>query len=891
MNTPHKAPGWVDILARGIVRHPIAILLVGMLLAVGGGGLAAARLHLDADTNHLIAEDRPFMEPFLGWLDEFGDLEYLYVVVDPRGDEAAADVAIRELVPMIGDVPGVPEVHGWISVREQWRLAPWAMPQTELDGLVAGGQAMSLLASDASSAVVLNRAMERLGRLASLEAISLSDRDRRGIGTAGTLLIETIASTVVPGVEGVSSPGPDALASPRTEEFLVNPGGSLRFIEILPRKDFGRLDAIAEPLAGIRAVMKEVAGRHPQVEIGITGKPVLQADELATSDADMTRCAAGAFIVIAIIFTWVFRGIRRPLLIVVAFACAFGWTYGGATLLVGRLNLLSIVFMLVLVGVGLDYGVHVVSRWIAARRRLDPREAIREVLATAGVGNLYGATTSAGVFLLGLATDFGGLRELGLIAGTGLVFCMIAMIVVLPALLVLFDVRESTTRTTSGNPDPVLSPVPTRSRNVTVIAVAVLASAMLVIVAFDRARFEDNLLELQASGLESVEWEHRVLADSTSASWFAASIADTILDVERLVAAASIHPEIGTVRSVLDLIEPPDQARDLARAALIAAIDADPGGIGTDDVIRPSGLRAAASRMSTLADAADSIDPDSANRLRTMGARLKALAAGMSESPASETRVRAAIDASRARARTAARSIRDGAAADLREALPSAVRGRLMAPSGRFLVSLVPAEDVWSPEPMARFVTAIREVDPEVTGVPITQYESLRDMRSAFTQMAVLSSILVLALLTIDFRRARPVFIAMVVLAVGLVWTIGVISAIGVHLNVANFFAIPILIGIGIDSAIHMLHRADECGDGPLDFKGTRSAVVLTALTTGIGFGSLVFARHRGLESLGVVMAVGSACCLLSTVILLPSLVHWTRRRPPKDGTTSSASG
>ena len=877
MNPLHKPPRWVNPLTRLVVGHPVWVVILGVLLAVAGGLLAVTRLHLDADTNHLIAEDRPFMEPFLGWLDEFGDLEYLYVVVDPQADDAAADAVIRELVPALRAVPGVPEVHGWISVPEQWRLAPWAMPQTELDGLVAGGQALSLLASDASAKVVLNRAMDRLGRLGSVGAIALSDQERREIGTAGTLLIETIASAQVPELEGVSSPGPDALASPRAEEFLVNPGGSLRFIEILPRKDFGRLDAIAEPLAGIRAVMREVGSRHPAVEIGITGKPVLQADELATSDADMTRCAAGAFIVIAILFTWVFRGIRRPLLIVVAFACAFGWTYGAATLLVGRLNLLSIVFMLVLVGVGLDYGVHVVSRWIAARRRVNVEDTVREVIATAGVGNLYGAATSAGVFLLGLATDFGGLRELGLIAGTGLIFCMIAMIVVLPALLVLFDPGTPTTTPAPEHHETAAPPTLTRGRTATVIVIAGLASAMLVVVAFNRARFEDNLLELQATGLESVEWEHRVLDDSTSASWFAASIADTIPDVERIVAAAATHPEIGAVRSVLDLIAPPDRTRDLARAAVIAAIDADSGDIDEDGPIEASELRTAASRVATLASAANSIDPDAAQRLRTMGARLKAFATGMSESTETAARVRAAIDAARERARTAARSIREGAAADLRDALPAAVRDRLMAPSGRFMVSLVPAEDVWSPEPMARFVTAIREIDPEVTGVPITQYESLRDMRSAFLEMAVLSSILVLVLLTIDFRRARPVIIAMIVLTVGLVWTIGVTSAIGVHLNVANFFAIPILIGIGIDSSIHMLHRADECGRGPLDFRGTRGAVVLTALTTGIGFGSLVFARHRGLESLGIVMAIGSACCLLSTVILLPSLTSWLR--------------
>ena len=204
------------------------------------------------------------------------------------------------------------------------------------------------------------------------------------------------------------------------------------------------------------------------------------------------------------------------------------------------------------------------------------------------------------------------------------------------------------------------------------------------------------------------------------------------------------------------------------------------------------------------------------------------------------------------------------------------------------MVSLVPANDVWSPEPMARFVTAIRAIDPDVTGVPITQYESLRDMRRAFLTMAILSTGLVLVLVAIDFRRVRPVLVAMTSLAVGLLWTIGVASALGVHLNVANFFAVPILIGIGIDSAIHMLHRADECGDGPLDFRGTRGAVIVTALTTGIGFGSLVFAQHRGLESLGLVMAIGSACCLLSTVVLLPTLTSVGRSRPGRGPTPNA---
>ena len=190
------------------------------------------------------------------------------------------------------------------------------------------------------------------------------------------------------------------------------------------------------------------------------------------------------------------------------------------------------------------------------------------------------------------------------------------------------------------------------------------------------------------------------------------------------------------------------------------------------------------------------------------------------------------------------------------------------------MISLVPAEDIWSPEPMGRFVEAIRRLDPGVTGVPITQFESLRDMRSAFLEMSLGAAVLVGFFVWLDFRSVRRTLAVMTVLAIALLWTIGTATLLGVHLNVANFFAIPILIGLGVDGAIHLLHRVDECGDGPLDLGGVRRAVALTAVTTGIGFGSLIFARHRGLESLGVVMAVGSLSCLIATLVILPALVR-----------------
>jgi predicted RND superfamily exporter protein len=184
-----------------------------------------------------------------------------------------------------------------------------------------------------------------------------------------------------------------------------------------------------------------------------------------------------------------------------------------------------------------------------------------------------------------------------------------------------------------------------------------------------------------------------------------------------------------------------------------------------------------------------------------------------------------------------------------------------------------PAGDVWESGPLARFVGVLRDEDPAATGVPMTVSDSMGSMRRSFAQQAVLASLLVITLLWLDLRNLRETAAAVLSLAIGIAWTLGAMALLGSGFNLANFFAIPILIGLGIDSAIHVTHRAHE---GALDhgFGSTRRAVAVTALTTTIGFGALMLAHHQGLRSLGIAMAVGSLCCLLSAVWTLPALLR-----------------
>jgi len=848
--SPSESPNrGFSALAAFLVRRAATVAIVAAISAAVLAAIGLATVRLDADTNSLIDADRPFMRDYRAFLEEFGDLEYLWAVVDAKGTTperiATAEAAVDEAIARLRALPDAPTVAGRIEPDERWRLASRAMPERELAGLVEARAALPWLRSGSAGAIVA-AADAALAEALSPAGLAAGEARQRELVASATLGLATLADD-------------DGLAAPSRPDYLVSPSGRLRFIAILPEKDFSSLAVIEGPLARIRGALDETRRNHPGVDLGLTGKPVLQADELATSNADMTIASLLSLAAISILFMVVFRGVRQPLLALAAFAIAAGWTYGLAGLLVGRLTLLSIVFMLVLVGAGLDYGVHMVSRYREERRRADPPGAVAATLRTAARGTLLGALTSAAVFLLALVTDFAGLRELGIIAGLGLLLCAAAMVTVLPALLILFD-RGPAPR--DPKPEDLADPAPFAGdprRARATVALGTTAVAAAAIAAFLGLRFESNLLELQAQDLDSVKWEHRVIADATSASWFGAVVRDDLAGVAAAVEAATREPEIGGTLSVLDLVAPPDADRDEAVAALAAtaaeaALPSRP--------LESAALRTAAVRLRTLGALASARAPEETARLRSLADRLDGLPPELA-------------DARAARAARAATGLVEGSAASLRDALPAALRARLMAPNGRFLVSLVPARDTWREEPLEAFVAAIRRVDPRATGVPITQSESIRDMRTAFVTVSLLSIVAVALLAWLDFRTVRETALAVGSLLAGITVTLGIMAIAGITLNLANFFAIPILIGLGIDSAIHILHRARQSGDR---LGGTRNAVIFTSVTTAIGFGALTAASHRGLASLGWVILIGSLACLVTTVVLLPAALRLGRK-------------
>lgn len=783
----------IERLALFVTAWPRAVVITAIVLGAVGAWLGVARLRIDGDTDSLIAAERPFMQDYRTFQAEFGDLEGVVIAVDPKGSDAAGKRAIDAIAAQLETLQQqsmISRIGARIEPAEQWRLASWSANDGELAAMAAAAPAIAAIA--------------------------------RGEESAHPLVARALSQ---------------AFSQVREPEYLRVPGGTLFLIEAIPAKDFTALEPYAAAIGAIRAKLDEVRVAHPDVDIGLTGKPVLQADEMSTANNDMMRASVGSLVVITVLFIIVFRGIRRPLLAVAAFAIASAWTYGAATILVGRLTLLSTVFMLVLVGAGLDYGVHVVSRYGEMRRRFARAEAVRAALVSVGPGTITGAIGSASVFFLALATDFGGLRELGIVAGTGLLLCAIAMVTVLPALLALAgDERgveghvaipkvampkvamPKVAVPKAISPPTALSAIalaPPRVSTMLMACVPIVACLLGLPWAFG---FQSNLLELQSSNLASVRWERRLFEDSPGASWYAVSMADSLERVAALEVSAQHATAIARTESVLSLVKLDTPARAALRKQVADAVDAP-------------------------------------------------LVALTNPTPASE----------------AARWIIEGAQASLRDALPAAVRDRMVSPGGKFLVQYFPSVDAWEEAPLASFVASVHRIDPTATGVPVTQLNSILDMRNAFTRVSWLSIIAVTLIAWFDFRRMSATLLATATVLAGVAMTLGLMPMMGIELNLANFFAIPMLIGLGIDSAVHIIHRARQ---DPAQLATTVRAVAFTALTTAIGFGSLVIAEHRGMRSLGLAMGVGSLCCMYVACVVLPLALARQSSAPTNSGST-----
>ena len=219
--------------------------------------------------------------------------------------------------------------------------------------------------------------------------------------------------------------------------------------------------------------------------------------------------------------------------------------------------------------------------------------------------------------------------------------------------------------------------------------------------------------------------------------------------------------------------------------------------------------------------------------------------------------------------------------------LPPELRARYVGRTGQYRLFVYPAENVWEFSPLTRFVADVQSVDPDARGTTVTTFEYLRVLREGYTRAALYAFVGVTTLALIVFRGVVPALLALVPLTLGAIWTLGLMGWMGVAFNAANLLLLPLIVGIGIDNGVYLVHRFREATDGP---DGPRplapsaaKAITLASLTNAVGFGSLMLSGHRGIFSLGFVVAVGVVCLWVASLTTLPSLLALFGQSRPAD--------
>lgn len=873
-------------LARAIARTPGRVVLLCLLVIGIAGAVAWSNLGIQTDRMALIGDHHRYNQVFRELRAEFGDLDAMIVLV--RGEPAAARAAAADLARRLGTDPErFPRVF--------WRVPPDALggkgllfvePAVleEIAGRLEGGRP--------AIAALRERGLGPFyGQLAAqVRALGRGEAQQESAPTYLPNFLDQLEGAL----EGHQA------GKPPWEAWI--PASAMAGRDGYTWTEDGRLVVLVQPppgrgeaaVASLREVLAAVASAHPQVSLSLTGEPVLEADELITFREDATRATLLSLLGVTVLLWLAMRRLLGPLLAVASVAAAVITTLGAAAIWPGHLNLISLALCALMVGLGIDFAIHWISRYDDARERgARGDEALAQATQGSGRAIAAGALTTALGFLATLLTEVDGLREFGVVAATGVLLALAASLILLPALTVLAD------RTVGGRQLPrsrwpssalalALDALVERwPRAILAVALSATLGAGWLAFGADRLRYDPNLLALQAERLPSVRLADELLHDPALSGMFAAVVvkdAATLASVESKIRAL---PSVGGTRSILDLV-PAEQPRKLAiLARLRGLVDALPAPSDPRDTpaALALGLKDLGGALQEVGDLAIQAGrPADAKEAVALEERAEGLARRFEAATPSEAERLAAHGAAlRVELTAALAQLRRECASEAlsREDLPPALRDRLVGRSGKLLLRVYPKEAVWAEEPLARFVAEVQSVAPGAGGVPIQFYESDRLLRRGFVRAGQVALLFVIAYLILHFRSILRPLVATLTLLIGASWALGVLLLSGWTLNPANLLALPLTFGIGVDYAIHVIHSEREAMRGPtlqvvprVIATASGRAVILSALTTAVGFGALTFSAHRGVASIGLTVSVGVLGCLLSALLVCPALLR-----------------
>ncbi|MFC1620369.1 RND family transporter [Candidatus Neomarinimicrobiota bacterium] len=697
------------------------------------------------------------------------------------------------------------------------------------------------------------------------------------------------------------------------DPYFISYDRQALIMNVIPTFSMMDINMMVEGTDAIQALVDRTLEEFPGVQAGLTGALPLGRDEMVYSMQGLGLTTLLALVGIGALLFVSLRMWVAPILALVNLIVGLIWAAGISALLVPVMNIMTAMFIVVLLGLGIDFSIHIISTFTEMRALGKPLdESMREGMLKSGKGVFTGALTTACAFLALMIGDSRALSEMGLVTGIGLIAVMIATFTVLPSMLAIRERRvekrlakkgETAQREVKDISFVSLGRVSEalKQRYAFTLIGAVILTGLLLWTA-TRISFNHNVMDIEVEGLPSITLQDTVMDKFDLSMDFAYLVAESADESRDLAEKAKEYASVATVEDISLYLPSASEQRKrwphinnirriMAKAVyrpLITSRDLE----SLSDEIERLEMNVMELQVMSFIGGQDKVDRKS-----------RALA-GDPDNPPGETiftRLKGILDHPQQELTTRANAFQKAYFATFKERvlamantdpirleeLPEPVLDRYANEDRTlFLVTVLPGDVIWQDARfLKRFTDDLDEISDRVTGLP-SVFRALieiigRDGRNA----ALLTLVVVFVLLTIDFRKPGHALMAMIPLVAGMVWMVGLMHLVGRQLDVMNVMALPLILGIGIDYGVHVIHRWRREGADSVRtvFASTGKAILLTSLTTMLAFGSMSFSIWRGYGSLGIALVIGVGACFLTTLIILPGIIGWIERKPGED--------
>jgi len=874
-----------------VAKRPRTVLGLALLLSIFSVIYTVRNMEFLTGRDDLMPKNAPFQVDYRAYRAEFGDQEEIVAVIESDDAERSTRAA-DALYARLNKDKGV--------YREVFY--PGGLPYFRKNGLLF--MPLDDIKKLRSTLTMAAPVLKDLAAAPSVQTLftSLTRQIDRYLAAPGPTTLASLTfmlSTLDQGFKGFD--GKNGTLS--MDSFLKGGGdgtptmleraGKQQVITILPVKESGSFVPAEKAIKAVRSALDETLAQPEFKGItgGLTGVPLLEYEEMATSQRDMKFAAILSLVLTVILLLFAFRGLLNVIAAMVSLTVGICLSFGFATLAIGHLNILSMVFAIMLIGLGIEYGIQVVLRYQEELCCGADGMAAIETGLTANIRSVFlAASTTCLAFITFVLTDFKGIAELGIIAAGGIGMCVLSTFFVLPAVLILLErFRKNSHPPHPTNPGKLVGGFQRiiYSKPRVVIAVTAVIS-LICIYPVILTEFDYNLMNLQAKGLQSVEYAYKLMRSSENSGYFAVVTARDREEARELTARLEKLPSVDHVVSLLALI-PEQQEAKLAELATLRQVMDEVKPLDYEENLRVMELPA------VFENFRDRVDRLNRALVSTKSAEAKSVGAFLSTLDVFFASLEKEKDNS---ALGMLREFQGGMFAELPDKLrmlkgsleasalaekdvPPELRARFVGKNGKLLLQVAPKDEIFEREPLETFVKQLKSVVPTATGEPVMVYESLTVLRDSYLKAFGYAFIGIALILLITFKSLRFALIGSLPLAVGLLMMVGAMWLAGVSFNSANIIVLPLILGVGIDSAIYIINRYRQGEETPAQVAMSSAGVgvFLNALTILFSFGALMVAHHQGVFSIGAVMSLGMVASVAVFMVFLPSLLEiWGKR-------------